>query len=162
MRELAASVNQLTADTAGRITKADVDLYYGGRVEATGFKVADAAVVGDLAGALRLARHAMATGSDPVLLVAALAAKLRTLAKVGGARRRGLDPAKDLGIPSWQVDRARRDLKGWDATGLGRAIMAVAKADAEVKGAGRDPRFAVERAIIAVSQTARASRAAMA
>jgi hypothetical protein len=31
----------------------------------------------------------------------------------------------------------------------------VARADAEVKGAGRDPRFAVERAVVAVSMAAR-------
>ncbi|MDR0432078.1 MAG: hypothetical protein LBH48_02020, partial [Bifidobacteriaceae bacterium] len=83
LRELAASITQLVADTSGRITKADVDKYYGGRVEASGFKVADAALSGEAGTALTLARHAMATGSDPVLLVAALASKLRVLAKVG-------------------------------------------------------------------------------
>ncbi|MDR1152168.1 MAG: DNA polymerase III subunit delta [Bifidobacteriaceae bacterium] len=151
LRELAASVDQLVEDTEGRITRDDVDKYYGGRVEATGFKVADAAIAGDAGGALTLARHAMATGTDPVLIVAALAAKLRTLAKVGGARRRGLDPVKDLGVIPWQVDRAKRDLRAWSAHGLGAAIQAVARADAEVKGAGRDPRYAVERAILTVA-----------
>ncbi|MDR3201560.1 MAG: hypothetical protein LBT54_00200, partial [Bifidobacteriaceae bacterium] len=108
LRELAAACAQLAGDTVGAVTRRDVDRYYGGRVEATGFKVADAAVAGDTAGALTLARHALATGMDPVPLVAALAAKLRTMAKVGGARRRGLDPVKDLGLAQWQVERARR------------------------------------------------------
>jgi DNA polymerase-3 subunit delta len=158
LRELASSINQLTADTRGRITRADVDKYYGGRVEASGFKVADSAVIGDVGTALTLARHAMATGTDPVALVGALAGKLRTMAKVGGARRRGLDPTRDLGIPGWQVDRARRELRGWQADGLGRAIRAVALADSQVKGAGKDPGFAVERAVIAVASEARAGR----
>ncbi|MDR1294917.1 MAG: hypothetical protein LBK59_08175 [Bifidobacteriaceae bacterium] len=158
LRELAASVDQLVEDTEGRVTKREVDRYYGGRVEATGFTVADSAIAGDAGAALTLARHAMATGTDPVLIVAAIAAKLRTMAKVGGARRRGLDPAKDLGVIPWQVDRARRDLRSWDAAGLGGAIRAVAAADAEVKGAGRDPRFAVERAILAVATAARGAR----
>jgi DNA polymerase-3 subunit delta len=97
----------------------------------------------------------MATGADPVALVAALAAKLRTLAKVGGAGRRGLDPVADFGIAAWQVDRAKRELRGWDARRLGLAIQAVAQAGAEVKGASRDPRFAIERAIVAVAWAAR-------
>ena len=47
----------------------------------------------------------------------------------------------------WQVDRARRDLQGWTDEGLARAIEALAAADAQVKGAGRDPVFALERMI---------------
>jgi DNA polymerase-3 subunit delta len=158
LRELSGAVAQLVEDTEGRISRAQVDQYYGGRVEATGFRVADAAVAGDAGQALTLARHALATGSDPVPLVAALAAKLRILAKVGGAKRRGLDPAEDLGLNSWQVDRARRELRHWDAPRLGAAIRAVAQADAEVKGAARAPAYAVERAILAVAAAARGSK----
>jgi len=154
IRELAGACVQLAEDTSGVIDRERVERYYGGRVEATGFKVADAAIAGNTAAALTLVRHAMATGTDPVPLVAALAAKLRALAKVGGARHRGLDPAKDLGLAPWQVDRARRELRLWDGPRLGQAIRAVARADAEVKGAGRDPRYALERAIVTVSLAA--------
>jgi DNA polymerase-3 subunit delta len=154
LRELAAAIDQLAGDTTGRIGRADVDRYYAGRIETSGFKVADAAIAGDAGTALTLARHAMSTGTDPVQLVAALAAKLRTMAKVGGSRRRGLDPVRDLGIAAWQVDRAKRDLRSWDAERLGGAIRAVAGADAQVKGAGRDPKFAAERAIMAVARAA--------
>ena len=151
LRELAAACQQLIADTTGRVTAADVARYHGGRVEATGFQVADAAVTGDAGKAVALLRHAIATGSDPVPIVAALAAKLRVLAKVGAARGRGVDPVRDLGLASWQVDRARRELVGWTPESLARAITAVARADAEVKGAGRDPVFAVERAVLVVA-----------
>lgn len=151
LRELASACQQLIADTTGRITAADVERYHAGRVEATGFQVADAAVAGDAGRAVALLRHAIATGSDPVPIVAALAAKLRLLAKVGATRGRGTDPVRDLGLPSWQVDRARRDLAGWTPESLARAITAVARADAEVKGAGRDPVFAVERAVLTVA-----------
>jgi len=48
-------------------------------------------------------------------------------------------------------DKARRQLGHWTADGLGRAIQAVAAADVEVKGGGRDPVFAVERAILAIT-----------
>ena len=136
----------MTAEVVGR--------YYGGRVEATGFRVADAAVAGRAGEAVALLRHALATGSDPVPLVAALAAKLRALVKVGAARGQGLDPVRDLGLAQWQVARARRELAGWTPEALALAIRAVAQADAEVKGAGRDPVFAVERAVLAVAQAA--------
>lgn len=140
------------ADTTGLITADLVARYHGGRVEATGFRVADAAVEGRAGEAVALLRHAVATGTDPVPLVAALAAKLRVLAKVGAARGRMLDPARDLGLAPWQVDRARRELRGWSPEGLAAAIGAVARADAEVKGAGRDAVFAVERAVLAIAQ----------
>ncbi|KGM08786.1 DNA polymerase III subunit delta, partial [Cellulomonas bogoriensis 69B4 = DSM 16987] len=89
LRELAAACQQLVADTSGVLTAATVASYHGGRVEATGFRVADAATAGRAGEAVALLRHALATGTDPVPLVAALAVKLRTLAKVAAARGRG-------------------------------------------------------------------------
>ena len=154
LRELASACSQLVADTTGTVTAEVVARYYGGRVEATGFRVADAAVAGRAGEAVALLRHALATGSDPVPLVAALAAKLRTLVKVGAARGQGLDPVRDLGLASWQVDRARRELAVWTPEALATAIRAVAQADAEVKGAGRDPVFAVERAVLTIAEAA--------
>lgn len=151
LRELAAGVQQLADDTTGAISPDVVQRYYGGRVEATGFRVADTAIAGDGAAAVTLLRHALSTGSDPVPLVAALAMKLRTLAKVAASRGRGGLSAGDLGLAPWQVDRARRELAGWTPEGLAAAITAVADADAEVKGESREPQFAVERAVLRVA-----------
>lgn len=151
LRELAAAAAQLITDTSGAVTAADVDRYYGGRVEATGFRVADAAVTGRAGEALALARHAMASGTDPVPLVAALALKLRGMAKVAASRGRQL-PTASLGMAPWQVDRAKRDLNGWTPEGLAAAISAVAAADAEVKGESRSPQYAVERAVLRIAQ----------
>ena len=140
---------QLVADTKGTIDEELVAKYHGGKVEATGFKVADAAVAGNAGEALRLLRHAIATGVDPVPIVAVLAQQLRQLVKVGSAGRgRSADVARDLGMAPWQVDKARRGLSGWGPEGLGEAIQAVAHADFEVKGGGRDPVYAVERAVL--------------
>lgn len=155
LRELAAACAQLAADTTGVIRADVVAQYYGGRIEATGFRVADAAIAGDTGQAVALLRHAVATGGDPVPLVAALAAKLRVLAKVAAVRGRGAAALRDLGLAPWQVDRARKDLARWTPEGLAAAITAVAQADAEVKGAGRDPVFAVERAVLRVASAAR-------
>lgn len=154
LRELAAACAQLCADTTGTINESVVTRYYGGRVEATGFRVADAAIAGQQAQAVALVRHALATGLDPVPIVAVLAMKLRALAKVAAMRGRGSLTAKDLGLAPWQVDRARKELQHWTPEGLAKAITAVADADAEVKGGGRDPLFAVERAVLRICAAA--------
>ena len=151
-RELASAIAQLVADTEGVVDDRVVELYHGGKVEATGFRVADAAVAGQTGEALRLLRHAIATGVDPVPIVAVLASSLRQLVKVGSAGRGSSQQlAKQLGLAPWQVDKARRQLSHWTADGLGRAIQAAAAADVEVKGGGRDPVFAVERAILSIT-----------
>jgi DNA polymerase-3 subunit delta len=153
VRELASACQQLVADTTGTIDEDLVAKYHGGKVEASGFKVADAAVAGNAGEALRLLRHAIATGVDPVPIVAVLAQQLRQLVKVGAAGRgRSADVARDLGMAPWQVDKARRGLSGWGPEGLAVAIQAVANADFEVKGGGRDPVYAVERAVLTITR----------
>ena len=87
VRELTSACSQLVADTEGVVDDEVVERYHGGKVEATGFRVADAAVAGQAGEALRLLRHAIGTGVDPVPIVAVLASQLRTLVKVGAAGR---------------------------------------------------------------------------
>ncbi len=156
LRELAAACSQLASDVEvdgeGRIEADLVELWFGGRVEVTGFKVADATVAGRADQALSLLRHALATGVDPVPLVAAIAVKVRGLAKVSVARRGpSAQLAGELGMAPWQIDRARRELSGWTDDGLAEAVLALAEADTAVKGGGRDPVYAVEHAILRIS-----------
>ena len=159
LRELAAACHQLASDAASgadgseaRIEAELVEQWLGGRVEVTGFRVADAALAGRPDQALSLLRHALATGGDPVPLVAALAAKVRTMAKVSVAGRGpAASVASELGMAPWQVDKARRDLNGWSEEGLSTAIIALAEADTAVKGGGRDPVYAVERAVLVIA-----------
>jgi DNA polymerase III subunit delta len=149
LRELAAACSQLAADTTGRIDDAAVARYYRGRAEVSGFNVADRAIEGRLAGALEQLRWALATGVSPVLITSALAQGLRSLAKVGGAPRglRGAGLAKDLGMPSWKIDRVRQQLRGWTPEGVAQALGVVAETDAQVKGGGADPAYALEKAV---------------
>lgn len=156
LAELAAACSQLALDATSTVDAALVEKYYGGRVEATAFKVADAALAGQSAKALSAFRHALETGIDPVPMVAAIASKLRTLAKVAGARGSAQSIARDLGMQPWLVEQAQRDIRGWTPQSLATAIRAVAEADAEVKGLARDPAYAVERALGIVSSAARA------
>lgn len=155
LSELAAACSQLLADTTGMVSSDDVDKYYGGRVEATAFRVADAALAGNGPVALSTLRHALATGVDPVPLVAALAMKVRQVAKVFSARGSSAQLARDLGMSPWQVDAARRDAGHWSSEALVVAIKVLAEADAQVKGAAKDPVYAVERAVIVIATSAR-------
>ena len=149
LRELASAVDQLASDTEGRIGSAVVARYYRGRAEATGFSVADHAVEGRLTEALEQLRWALATGTSPVLITSALATGVRLLGRVGAAPR-GANAnalAAEVGAPPWKIDRVRQQLRGWHPDGVGRALQAVAEADAQVKGGGVSPEYALERAI---------------
>lgn len=153
--ELANACQQLIADAEGDITDRTVEDYYGGRVEATAFKVVDSAVAGRLGDALVTLRHAVQSGADPVPIVATFAAKLRLMAKLLGERRSSGELAGALGAAPWQIDRARKDLQGWTEYGLGRSIEVVAETDANVKGASRDPIYALERMVNVVASYGR-------
>lgn len=148
LSELAAACSQLLSDQSESIDEATVDKYYGGRVETNAFRVADAALAGQSAEALALLRHALATGADPVPVVAAFAMKVRLMAKVYGNKYAS---AANVGAQPWQIDRARKDLAGWSEDGLANAVMAIATADAAVKGMERDPVFALEKLVLLLS-----------
>lgn len=154
--ELSAACRQLIADAPGDIDERVVAKYYGGRVETTAFAVADAAIAGRQGEALIALRQALESGADPVPMVGAFAVKIRTMAKVSGARGSSGQLASSLGLAPWQVDRARRDLVGWEDAGLARVIEALAATDAAVKGAERDPVFALERLVVLVADRGRA------
>ncbi len=149
LREIASACSQLAADTTGVIDRAVVSTYYRGRAEASGFSVADRAVEGRLSEALELLRWALAVGVSPVLITSGLAQGVRLLGRVGGAPR-GQNPAAlaaEVGAPPWKIDRVRQQLRGWTPEGVARAIAAVAEADAQVKGEGASPGYALEEAI---------------
>lgn len=153
--ELAAACAQLLSDGPATITFDDVEKYYGGRVEATAFKVADAALAGRTEAALKLWRQALDTGVDPVPMVGALAAKLRTIAQVHGTSGGSARLAQRVGAAPWQVERAQEEGRRFAEADLVRMLGALAEADAQVKGEGRDPAYAVERAITTIALSGR-------
>ena len=120
LAELAAACQQLLADASEEITEVTVEKYYAGRVETNAFNVADAAIAGRHGEALVLLRHALASGADPVPMVAAFAVKIRTMAKVAGTTAPSGQLASQFGLAPWQVDRARRDVHGWSERGARR------------------------------------------
>lgn len=154
MRELQQAVSQISLDApAGTIDEVIVDKFHQGRVETTGFDVADATLEGNLPIALVTLRSALETGTDPVMVTSAIASSLRNLAKVSGANRgtKSFELAGELGMAPWQIDKARRQLSGWTPRGIAAAVEAVAGADADVKGASSDPIFALEKALATIA-----------
>lgn len=153
--ELASACAQLLSDGPEHVTYDEVETYYGGRVEATAFKVADAALAGRSEVALKLWRQALDTGTDPVPMVAALASKVRLVAAVHGVRGSAQQLAGKVGAAPWQVERAQQETRRFEQSDLVAALRALADADAQVKGEARDAAYAVERAITTIALSGR-------
>ena len=153
--ELAAAAHQLVADTEGTITEPVVEKYYGGRVQATAFKVADAALEGHLGPAIALLRHAFATGVQPVAVSASFALKARQVARIVDAKIPQGQLASVLGMAPWQVQRVTATARHWTPVNIAGAVELIARADAEAKGQARDAEFAVERMVTKVATLAR-------
>jgi len=152
LREIAAACSQLLADTDGRVTEAVVSRYYKGRAEVSGFTVADAAMVGDVPGALEALRWALHVGVDPVPIADAIADGVRTVARVASAGRGNpYQLASSLGMPAWKIQRAQERSRGWTPEGLVDAMQAAAECNAAVKGGGEDRGYALEQAVFAVA-----------
>lgn len=150
--ELGAACSQLASLGKSKISKDDVEATFGGRVETNAFKIADAAMAGNAAEAIRLFRHGSATGIDSVALTAALAMRVRQLARLFNDRNGN---AAALGMAPWQVDKARKELAGWSEQELVELVQLVAKTDADVKGAAREPDFSVEKLLMAMAKASK-------
>lgn len=155
-RELAGACSQIAFDTSAAkkiIDEGDVATHYQGRVEATGFDVADAVIAGDSRSSLIALRHALDTGTEPVMIIAAIANSVRTIAKVQDAPRgaKSFELAGPLGMAPWQIDKARRQLQKWRPGMITLAITELAKADLGVKGGQADPDYTLERMVLAIS-----------
>lgn len=146
--ELGAACSQL-ATNFQKVTLASVEETFGGRVETNAFKIADAALTGNATEAIRLFRHGFATGIDSVALVAALTMRIRQLAKLFNDRNA---PAAVLGMQPWQIDKAKRELAGWQEFELAALVELAAQTDADVKGAAKDPEYSVERLLLAMAR----------
>lgn len=147
--ELGAACSQLAASGVKSVSADQVERTFQGRVETNAFKIADAALAGDASEAIRLYRHGFATGIDNVALTAALAMRVRTLAKLFNNAN---SQAAAIGMAPWQLDKARKELRQFDEQSLIDLVELVAQTDADVKGASRDPEYSVERLILKMAR----------
>ncbi|MBZ5735879.1 DNA polymerase III subunit delta [Nocardioides sp. TRM66260-LWL] len=154
LRALAAAADQLAHDFPGEpLTAEKVQRYFGGRAEAKSFAVADAAFAGQRQRALEELRWTLDNGTAAVLVTSAFAGSARGLARLSGASRgqRDADLARDVGVPPWKLRSLREQLRGWSPEGLAAAVRAVARADADIKGAASDPAYTLERLVLSIA-----------
>jgi len=142
--ELAAAASQLQLDDAGDITPEIVEKYFGGRLETTTYKVADAAFEGQVAQSLLLLRHSLDQGAEPVMVIFAFGKKMSEIAKIFGNPKAS---AASMGIPDWLFTKTRNATAGWTEEGIAKAIHAIADTDFAVKGGEKDSYYALERLV---------------
>jgi len=150
--ELAAMCEQLCFDfDENPMSLQTVMHYLDATPEVTGFSVADVALEGHTAQAITKLRYALKNGMEPVMLIGALAAKLRTLGKVSAMQAGRYNPA-DLHLPGWLRAKAETQLRGWSSEGLGLCVEALSHADFEAKSTSGDPVYALEKAVELISR----------
>lgn len=144
LRMLASAVEQLVTDFPGvRLSEAQVAQYFGGRAEVKNFEIADAMLAGRRLQAMEGVRWAIETGVSPVYLLSSVAGQLRTLANYVGGNRGGINP--------FQLKKLPAVARGWSDASLAAAIRAVARADADLKGAASDPEYTLERLVLTLA-----------
>lgn len=156
LRELASAVSQLVADTNGNVTAQAVHTYYVGTAEVEGWDIADAAVAGNVSAAVASCRRALQLGVSPVVLSMALASKVGDIARlynVSGGNTNQL--AGQLGMAPFRLKKALPVARRWSADNVSKAVILMADTDAQVKGRGGDPEFAIEDAVRTIAMLAK-------
>ncbi|EFA23146.1 DNA polymerase III subunit delta [Bifidobacterium gallicum] len=147
---LNAMCEQLCFDFDEPVTLDLVERYLVANPQVTGFNVADLALAGRVQDAVIALRNAVAQGTEPILLVSALAIKLRSLAKAGAVKA-GQITAAETKMAPWMLKNATKQLHGWTSPGLARCIRLLAWADEQCKTNGADPLYALERCVSSIA-----------
>lgn len=154
LRELASAVSQLVSDTEGELTVEAVRAYYVGVAEVAGFDIADQAVAGRADRALASTRRALQLGTSPVSIAAALARKVGGIAKLHGVRGNPDQLARTVGMHPYVAKKTMQVARQWSGDAVSHAVIIVSDLDAEVKGQGGDPEFALENAVRRIAELA--------
>lgn len=154
LRELASAVSQLVSDTEGELTVESVRAYYVGVAEVAGFDIADQAVAGRADRALASTRRALQLGTSPVSIAAALARKVGDIAKLHGVRGTPDQLARTVGMHPYVAKKTMQVARQWSGDAVSHAVIIVSDLDAEVKGQGGDPEFALENAVRRIAELA--------
>ncbi|WP_026162281.1 DNA polymerase III subunit delta [Corynebacterium ulceribovis] len=161
LRDLASAISQLVADTDGNFDADKVREYYSGRAEINGFHVADAAVAGNVVGAVAATRRALQLGEPkPVVLAAAISGAIGDIARLHAVGP--IDPNRAAGtfrMPPWKVRKVQQVARLWPTEAVARAVQVVADMDAGLKGAGsQDEQFVLETSVRKIAEIARSTR----
>lgn len=143
IRALASACAQLAADIETHEIEADdVNKYFGGTVDVTGFQIADAVMNRHGSQAMRLLR--LAQGSDGARLgpatVASLTNSVRQLVAVStappGMSERDL--AVHARVPPWKLRTLNQQASRWSQRDLAAATLILGDLDAAMKGGLRE------------------------
>jgi len=146
--KVAQVASTAAAGTIGADAVADVVTGHGNQ---GAFAVADAMCARDPAQALTLLRGVLESGQDPIMVLGALAYRIRTVFAVAA----GVDGA-DVGlrISPGQVNHLRRARQGFGPGELTRAFRTLADADRDLKGGTLPPQLVIERAVTDIATPA--------
>lgn len=156
LRELAAAISQLVADTGGEVTTHHVRTYFTGVAEVSGFDIADLACNGETQRALANTRRALQIGTDPIVLAAALGNNIAAMARLFSARSAAEAKARAgaVKMPPWKIEATYKKARRWDGNSISKAVIIIAELDAATKGQGGDPAYAIEDAVRRISELA--------
>lgn len=149
---IAEKVAQVAAAApAGPITADAVEALVVGHGSRGSFAVADAMCDRNPTQALELLSGVLESGDDPVMVLGALAYRLRSIVAVAGR----LD-AKEAGlnISAGQARRLQGVRRNFGPGELTSAYAALARADREIKSGELPAPFVIERAVVAVATRA--------
>lgn len=139
------------AAPAGTVTAATVDALVVGHGSRGSFAVADAMCDRNASQALELLSGVLDAGDDPVMVLGALAYRLRSIVAVAGQ----LDPKSvGLNISTGQARRLHGVRRNFGPGELTSAYAELARADREIKSGELPARFIIERAVVAVATRA--------
>lgn len=132
----------------GTITAEQVERFVVGHGSRGSFAVADAMCEREPERALTLLRGVLASGDEPVMVLGALAYRVRTLVAVAA----GLDAkAAGLRLSDKQRGRLQGVRRNFGPGELTAAFRVLADADAEMKGGELPDEFVLERAVLAIA-----------
>ncbi len=153
--ELAAAASQLNSDLipGKNIEISDIEKYYAGKAQLSGFDVADAVIARNQVAAISMVRKAITNGVEPIAICAALAAQVRAMAKVSSVAQsiKSFELAGELGMPPWQIDKARKALKNWTPKAFTKMVELIAILDMDLKGAAADPLYSLESTVLSLT-----------
>ena len=160
LRELSTAIDQLIADTEGKVTVTAVRTYYGATAEVSGFAVAELALTGQTSEAISQTRRAIQIGVPHVLMASAITGMVGDVARLHGVGRVSAKDAKRFGMPPWKLDKTQRLAQRWSTPAVARAMKVAADLDADIKGNARNFDYALEKAVFEISQLASQSHRA--
>ena len=146
---IAEKVAQVAAATPpGKITAANVDAVVVGHGSRGSFAVADAMCDRNPTQALELLSGVLESGDEPVMVIGALAYRLRSIVAVAGQ----LEPKSvGLNVSPGQARRLQAVRRNFGPGELTAAYSTLAHADREIKSGELPARFILERAVVAVA-----------